>query len=267
MSKRICIFCGDAPVTREHILGRWIQRLAGIDGSKSGSLTFHTPGTARERFFEAPPLGRTAKVVCAGCNNGWMSNLESEAAPVLTPLFEGRSGVLTEEALAILSRWAFKTAFVIDAAGLQSGGPLTPQADRFAFRETARPPGMSAVWLTTWPGTTTTWTAHWGLELGEGKQDSRGPNTYGATIAIFPIVLRTYATSVTAVHPDCIRDVLPGISRIWPLAGSLDWKAKFWLTTQQLLDFAFGIPRALESDGDKLGFWYGKDPGPLRGPA
>jgi hypothetical protein len=264
---RACIFCGERPVTKEHVFARWIQRKAGIEGSKRGSVTFHTPGTARERLFEAPPLARTAKVVCAGCNNGWMSKLESEAATVLTPLFEGRSGRLTEEGLTILSQWAFKTAFVIDAASLEAGGPRTPEADRHSFRETSRPPEMGAVWLTTWPGTTTSWTAHWGLEVAEGaRATSAGPNSYGATIAIFPIVLRTYATSAAAVHPDRFHELLPGISRIWPVAGALDWRAKFWLTAQQLEDFAFAIPRAVEGDGDERGFWYGKDPGPLRGP-
>lgn len=267
MGGRTCIFCGNRPVTREHIFAQWIQRLAGIEGSKRGSVTFHTPGKAREKFFEAPPLGRTVKVVCAGCNNGWMSQLESAASRVLAPLFHGRSGRLTKDDLALLSQWAFKTAFVIDAASLHAGGPLTPRADRHAFKENLEPPEMSAVWLTTWPGETTSWTAHWGLELSErADAPSTAPNTYGATIAIFPIVLRTYATSVPAVHPDHVHDVLPGISRIWPVTQPLDWEARFWLTAQQLEDFAFGIPRAIEGNRDDRGFWHGENPGPLRGP-
>jgi hypothetical protein len=267
MSKRVCIFCGGGPLTREHIFARWIQGKAPDRDPKPGSVTFHTPGNAREEFFEAPPLERTAKVVCSSCNSGWMSELESEAAKVLVPLFVGWSGRLDGDDLTVLTRWALKTAFVIDAASLSAGGPMTPRADRYAFRETLVPPAMTAVWLTTWPGTATSWTAHWGLEVREGEDAaSVGPNTYGATIAIYPIVLRTYVTNAPSVHPNHFRDTVPGVSRIWPVAGPLDWEAKFWLTARQLEEFAFGIPRAIEGDRDETGFWRGEDPGPLRGP-
>jgi hypothetical protein len=49
----------------------------------------------------------------------------------------------------------------------------------------------------------------------------------------------------------------------------MDWEATFWLTAQQLEDFAFGIPRAIEANqsGESTpSFWHGRDPGPIRGP-
>lgn len=270
MAQRKCIFCGGGPLTQEHIFAQWIQRLAKIQGAKPASVAFHVPGKAREKAFQAPVFARTARVVCADCNGGWMSQLESEASVILTPLFQGQSGHLSVDDLGALSRWAFKTAVVIDAASLGGEGPLVPEDVRYAFRETLELPEMAAVWLTTWPGTTSAWTQHWGLAISEDPlQEPAGINAYGATIAIFPIVFRTFATSAPAVNPDYFHETVPGIERIWPVTGPLDWEATFWLTAQQLEDFAFGIPRAIgssQSGAADLRFWHGEDPGPIRGP-
>lgn len=272
MPSRTCIFCGGRPVTREHVFGDWLRRLAGLDEPALASQAMHRPGSVPEVIeFSAPPLARTARVVCASCNNGWMSAIETRAANVLTPMLQGRAKQLTGDDCASLARWAFKTSYVVDAAGLGSSSQF-PSRERHEFRRRAGEPlEDSAVWLTSWPGTTTAWTQHWGVAASETAQTpSDGVNTYGATIAIGPLAFRTYRSDRPTLHPHYFQETRPGIFRIWPTATGLDWQPRFWLNAKELEDFAFGIPRALEQRfGTEPGrrFWDGEgESGPIRGP-
>jgi hypothetical protein len=270
VTARSCIFCGDRSLTREHVLSDWIRRLAAIDGAAPANHTFQRPGVApRVVEFDAPPLAQTARVACGACNNGWMAQLEAEASGVLGPMLQGRPCRLETTHLALLARWAFKTAFVIDAASIGSG-PHAPRSHRESMRELGEPPHMSAVWMTTWPGTTTAWTQHWGIAASAGGAGTiDAVNTYGATIAVGPLVFRTYCTTEPALHPDYFHDVLDGITRIWPAPSALQWQPKFHLTAQQLEDFAFGLPRAIEEAhaGEHAAFWRGEtESGRISGP-
>ncbi|HEY2717614.1 MAG TPA: hypothetical protein VGI73_15480 [Solirubrobacterales bacterium] len=268
--KRKCIFCGGGPLTKEHIFGEWFRKLVGIQEPKPGSVTHHVPGKAIEFDFEAIPVTRTARVVCAACNNGWMAELEERAAEILTPLLHGQSGVLSENDLGLLARWAFKTAFVIDAAspGSQAG---FPRDHRELLRESGELPPRSAVWMTTWPGSTTTWTAHWGCSLavreGEEPEDF---NTYGATFALGPIAFRVYATTQEPIDPEYFHELLPGIFKIHPRSAPIEWVGRFWITAEQLEIWAFSIPRQIQINSVEgaagMPFWMGEESAPIRGP-
>jgi hypothetical protein len=60
--------------------------------------------------------------VCAECNNGWMSTLETAAMPVMKPLIEGKGNLYKCRGAEarILGRWAAKTAYVLNAASAYS---------------------------------------------------------------------------------------------------------------------------------------------------
>ena len=81
---RNCLFCDEAANSREDAWPRWL-----LKRSRKG-----TSGPIRARIGDQPervyhserPLA--AKVVCQGCNNGWMSDLESRARDVIEPMLE-----------------------------------------------------------------------------------------------------------------------------------------------------------------------------------
>jgi hypothetical protein len=52
--------------------------------------------------------------VCARCNNGWMSTLETEVAPVLTA--SRRRGVVSDADALVLARWFTKTAVALNVS-------------------------------------------------------------------------------------------------------------------------------------------------------
>jgi hypothetical protein len=47
----------------------------------------------------------TVRCVCTDCNAGWMSEIESAAQPILTPMIEGNAVSLTISDQEILAKW------------------------------------------------------------------------------------------------------------------------------------------------------------------
>ncbi|HEX8155861.1 MAG TPA: hypothetical protein VF526_00635, partial [Solirubrobacteraceae bacterium] len=79
-----CIFCGSVgKLSKEHVVPRWVgsafpssereilHRFAWVSGEPES----HSPISGVD--FDAPPFTWQARVVCAECNNGWMSSLEA----------------------------------------------------------------------------------------------------------------------------------------------------------------------------------------------
>jgi hypothetical protein len=113
---RICRGCGkqmQGIASREHILPQWVHphiELAGV------SLEHRAVSEGGVSLLRSHDLGNfTVKVICDKCNNGWMSVLESEAKPALLPLVKGKRSAasLTFVEATLVSRWAFKTAFML----------------------------------------------------------------------------------------------------------------------------------------------------------
>jgi hypothetical protein len=65
-----------------------------------------------QRVWDAQMFSHTVRCVCADCNNGWMSELEDEVKPVLTPLLKNHRTTLTRDDQILLATWATKTGLV-----------------------------------------------------------------------------------------------------------------------------------------------------------
>src|SRR5438876_11046248 len=84
--RRPCVFCGRlVPLTREHL---WSKQLGEIlPDIGPGEHIFGLTGDPDAWFIQhRPPFSRAVKIVCADCNNGWMSRLEKRARPLLEPM-------------------------------------------------------------------------------------------------------------------------------------------------------------------------------------
>jgi hypothetical protein len=92
---RECIFCGaTSDITREHIWADWLKEYIAkdIDGYQAATITINQPSvasTVREKKISGDPRSRKAKCVCGSCNNGWMSQLQERAKPLVLSLIEG----------------------------------------------------------------------------------------------------------------------------------------------------------------------------------
>ncbi|WP_216898412.1 hypothetical protein [Nocardia alni] len=146
-TKKTCAFCGvPSRLTEEHIFGDWLRKL-GYNGE--GLREIGDPPIVQR----GGPFTKKVKIVCASCNNGWMSRLEQDTKPLLIRLFRshGRSIPLETDAQLTLARWAFKTA-VVCAYSDKSQLELIPKEHRREFYENDEPPrhvgvrmGMSTV--------------------------------------------------------------------------------------------------------------------------
>lgn len=78
--------------------------------------------------------------VCKRCNNGWMSQLEERAKPLLTLLIDGEREVvhLTEPERHIVATWAFKTAIVLNNASNYHAN-VPPEHFRALFLDRSHP--------------------------------------------------------------------------------------------------------------------------------
>jgi len=112
----------------------------------------------KKRFIHSYPVSRVhksatldwkAKVVCANCNNTWMSKIESKyAEPAMTPLILGHTGIPIAQSQAdAIGRFAFKTAVVLDHLS-RVRQPFFPRSIRHGFKNHPHAiPASVRMWL------------------------------------------------------------------------------------------------------------------------
>jgi hypothetical protein len=117
---RRCLFC-DTPLTSggslEHVFPQWL--LDHLDLRMTPVSPTHLSSDGRVLSVRRHTLaGLQEGRVCRDCNNGWMSQLEGTAMPLLLRLFSGNRRVdsLSAPERRVIARWAVKTACVLNSA-------------------------------------------------------------------------------------------------------------------------------------------------------
>lgn len=139
-----CIFCGvEEKLTKEHVWPKWLG--TALARSPSSQHVFAEDGrTTRE--YSAPDLTLQARVVCASCNGGWMSRMESSAKALLTPMIAiGQPTALEPDDQRLVTAWATKTAMTMEMA--QTADRAIPLAHRRHLWESKTAPGRVQAWL------------------------------------------------------------------------------------------------------------------------
>lgn len=135
---RVCIFNGGTPVTREHVIPRWIHQFLPGFGA---TLTYEREG----RIWEDNELTLTVKHVCKSCNDGWMNRLESRVRPLISgPIGYPNPCAWKPREQRTVATWAYKTALM---CGL-TGHSHVPEADFRHLFKNLHPPGRIRVWAT-----------------------------------------------------------------------------------------------------------------------
>lgn len=147
MAKNSCIFCeGDGRLSKEHFWPEWLQAHVGKDpsykyvqGAESGKvIELESPDVVDKTERSGHVTTKKFRVVCAPCNNGWMSELEKQAKTLLEPLFLGNHLVLDEPDQKLLSTWCFMKIMVSECEPEE--GRVFSSSERGAFyRERAIP--------------------------------------------------------------------------------------------------------------------------------
>ena len=146
-----CIFCGAAELTKEHIFPRWLAAVLtpAVVGknvtSERTQRSAHRKG--RQEWSAGDVAGFTARLVCASCNNGWMSDLETRVQPVLSTMIAGHPTTLAPAAQLDLAAWTAMKAFVVEFALAIGGDIVATAADRRGLMDARHPLGAVPVRL------------------------------------------------------------------------------------------------------------------------
>lgn len=144
MGGRVCIFCGATANSGEHLLPEWLQ---GLIASDDPHVLWREVG-GEKTTWEKRGFTEKTKVVCGGCNNGWMSRLEEAAKDVLSPAIT-RSVLpysLDLRSQWIAAQWAMKTCYVFQG---QAPEPIAPMNRPPLLRMNGKPPPQASIFVGT----------------------------------------------------------------------------------------------------------------------
>jgi hypothetical protein len=117
---RTCLFCGRiiSDRAKEHVIPAWLQKTLGIaDNFLLQVVSLTATNEVIDRRLPTFDQHREGRI-CAACNNGWMSDLETDAGLVLKPLLAGHADIrhMSLPQRVTVARWAAKTAFMVNSS-------------------------------------------------------------------------------------------------------------------------------------------------------
>jgi hypothetical protein len=144
-----CMFCGkEGKRTYEDGWPNWL--LAMFETLPGNTATeYRTINGRRVNVREnvkGRPSKRRRRIVCGPCNEGWMSNLEEAAKPILVPLILGEQRPLSESDQRVLATWAIKTGMTLNEMTKETT-ILAPLAVRRHLAESSSPPPGYSVYM------------------------------------------------------------------------------------------------------------------------
>jgi hypothetical protein len=249
---RRCVFCHGEPVNQEHALPRWLARLFSdeiVDFERTLQLGNAEPEV---RPWRGRPFSATVGGPCASCNNGWMSDLEVQAAPLLTPLIRNQDAQLDAGEQHVIATWAIKTMLMLRLIAADDDDRELDDDIYGWIQRTRSPPPAEQIWIASYAGED-----QWPMSFHyfgayirpPGEADGFQPNAHCASFAVghlaFGLAGHRLADGPAAVPSLPSAAVRP----IWPAYGDA---------------VEFPPPLALASDGELRSL---ATPGQWEGPA
>jgi hypothetical protein len=135
-----CIFCDNNSGSREHLWPAWIHNRHDF-----GPIKMIRKG---QEVVVIPDPELKVKTVCGTCNNGWMSDLESDNIPVIGVMLEDNPTDLNEDQQKLVAAWAVKTAMMSDSMkGRNAPNKFYTRAECVAMREKREIPKDTLIWI------------------------------------------------------------------------------------------------------------------------
>lgn len=246
---RACVFCAAAPTTKEDLFPKWIGRYLGRQRTVSRFGSGGSSGrTAIYHTFTGMSYAAKAKVVCQGCNGGWMKGLEDAVAPTMKRMFDGYPAIqlpagddITRRAL---SEWAMKTALMLQFQGRGSAVPPPVYQDFYASKQ---PPPHCQIYLASHILERMPNGAHsisWDVSAGSPPPAGvvHKGQMYGVTFFVSNVVLQViglYPLPPRGVGLDIkFPQTFAGyVQRLWPAGYPVAWPFTPSLSDAQLVRF------------------------------
>jgi hypothetical protein len=140
------------PLDYEHTWGDWLKgvvrdiankhRMRHTQIGRPGTLT-----TTEVSHRAGGPLGANAKIVCQGCNSGWMSEIQKTAKQFLTPLIRGQNSTLGLSAQRAIAAWCAMVTMTSEYLVRDPTAISITQAERDWLRDNRTPPADWKIWI------------------------------------------------------------------------------------------------------------------------
>jgi hypothetical protein len=218
---RQCLFCDQKANSKEHIWASWI-----LERVKPIGPIRHSIGKGPTKLLDNPEL--TTKHVCAVCNGGWMSNLESANIPIIGSLLQDISIPLDPSQQQTAARWAVKTAMVVESVKADDSF-FYSDAERDAVRSGSCLPRRTTVWLGRYAKGSSV--GAFGTDIWIDMPDApKAGNGCATTIVVGHLAVQVLSLRF---HPQYGEGDIPVAPKtgpwekllvpIWPVAGSVTW--------------------------------------------
>lgn len=141
-----CRFCGatNRRITNEHVWPEWLRDFLPMS-SYPGHVEQWSSAAGR-RQWRQPILTAKVRVFCDECNNGWMSQLEAAAKPIVVTLVMGQAVELDAIAQQIVANWvALKGLVAVQTSNIEQPVPEYHYRRIYHFRGV--PPKTMLVWI------------------------------------------------------------------------------------------------------------------------
>jgi len=140
-----CAFClKPAKMTGEHIWSRWIGELF----SDTPSFRAERSAVGKTTRWRSLSIDAQANVVCARCNNTWMSDVEREAQTSMSDMIRfGSIMSILPLGIASIATFAFSKAVIVDHTVPDRKHPFFPYHQRTRFAKSLKIPIGVQVWL------------------------------------------------------------------------------------------------------------------------
>jgi hypothetical protein len=218
--KRVCVFCGATPLTREHVFPNWMGETLAKDPRKlprpykfeRWSVEGDEPPSDKTMWESKSPLDFVAKCVCEKCNGGWMSKIESAAKPIVVPLIQGKQVELDTASQATLGTWACMKAMV---AGYAHQPPLSLPQDwlKQLYENHTPPPDGWVAFATAYEGRRPAFFASHRLALFNVENDEPTTDNEGIMMTL---VVGYLALKVIGVRRKGVSNSGTSFTQVWP---------------------------------------------------
>lgn len=231
---RTCIFCGQTANSVEDAWPLWLTERFIASGSMEAQIGIDAP--PRTWRVKRPEL--RIKRVCRKCNNGWMSQLEKRAKPVITRLLDHNACTLDIQDCKTLSLWALKTSMVLESVNNLKHWIYT-ELERCLLFNRDQIPAFTNVWIAKCVNSPSAYTISRNLSI--ANDQTRAAVT---TLAFGSLAIQVRKVVPPAMtHPETTITVeqRPGswekvVLEVWPPPMLVRWPAPMGLLDEHGLE-------------------------------
>lgn len=154
-----CIFCGKTPLTKEHFWPSWMggilkQTYLTLSGKNKHQVeTIEFTAYEQNKFIATTnqtntisglPESKKYKVVCAECNNGWMSVIDQQASSILPQLILNQNTTIGDAQMKVISKWLYLKFIIRESS---KDVQVINKQQRIDFYMTQKVPSSWKMWI------------------------------------------------------------------------------------------------------------------------